>query len=107
MNYRRLFAPVLVYLIMVYGYCYGQQRSETNMKDAAESYYRTASSKHAPLYKPLAEQIVTDYNLAGFTGTGIDLGGGPGHLAVELAKKTPDMHWINADINPYFFHIYT
>ena len=56
-----------------------------------------------PVYAPLAEQIVADYNLAEISsGIGIDLGSGPGHLIFELCKLTR-LHWINADINPYFF----
>jgi len=80
--------------------------SDIEAKAYAERYYQTASTVHAPLYEPLAEQIVSDYNLAEKSGTGIDLGGGPGHLVVECAKKTPGMHWINVDINPHFF-LYT
>ena len=72
-------------------------------KAFAERYYKTASTIHAPLYGPLAEFIVSKYKLSGSSGIGIDLGGGPGHLAVELARRTGTMHWINADINPYFF----
>ena len=56
----------------------------------------------APVYAPLAEQIVEDFRLAAVEGVGIDLGSGPGTLIVELAKRTR-MHWINADINPACF----
>ena len=56
----------------------------------------------APVYAPLAEQIVSDFDLSEREGIGIDLGSGPGTLIVELCKRTK-MHWINADINPNFF----
>ena len=56
----------------------------------------------APVYPALAEQIVKDFDLAGRKGIGIDLGGGPGYLAIELSKRT-QLHWVNADINPHFF----
>lgn len=56
----------------------------------------------APVYGPLAEQVVADFNLAEKTGIGIDLGSGPGTLIIELCKRT-QMHWINADIDPHFF----
>lgn len=56
----------------------------------------------APVYAPLAEQIVADFNLDKKTGIGIDLGSGPGTLIVELCKRTR-LHWVNADINPHFF----
>ena len=77
--------------------------SEISGKKYAEHYYTTASTIHAALYGPLAEFIVSKYKLSGSSGIGIDLGGGPGHLAIELARRTGTMHWINADINPYFF----
>lgn len=57
----------------------------------------------APVYEPLAEQIVADYNLADLSeGIGIDLGSGPGDLVLALSERT-NLHWINADINPHFF----
>ncbi|MBI9016236.1 MAG: class I SAM-dependent methyltransferase [Phycisphaerae bacterium] len=56
----------------------------------------------APVYGPLAQQIVDNYNLADNESIGIDLGSGPGSLIIELCKRTK-MHWVNADINPCFF----
>jgi SAM-dependent methyltransferase len=56
----------------------------------------------APVYGPLAAQIVADFNLGEKKGIGIDLGSGPGTLIIELCKRT-QLHWINADINPHFF----
>ncbi len=56
----------------------------------------------SPVYAPLAEQIVADFDLDKKTGIGIDLGSGPGTLIIELCKRT-QLHWVNADINPHFF----
>lgn len=56
-----------------------------------------------PVYGPLAEQIVSEFGLANKSGIGIDLGSGPGDLIIELCKRTENLHWINADINPRFF----
>jgi SAM-dependent methyltransferase len=56
----------------------------------------------APVYAPLAKQIVSEFKLSEKEGIGIDLGSGPGNLIVELCKRTA-MHWINADINPSYF----
>ncbi|MCE5251329.1 methyltransferase domain-containing protein [bacterium] len=88
-------------------YCMGEDAvitgSEKAQKEQAERYTRTATTVFAPLYGPLAEHIVSRFNLADFSGTGVDIGGGPGNLAVELAKRTGHMYWINADINPFFF----
>ena len=63
---------------------------------------RTSRKTLAPVYAPLAEQIVSDFDLGEKEGMGIDLGSGPGTLIVELCKRTR-MHWINADINPNYF----
>ncbi|MCD6304524.1 MAG: class I SAM-dependent methyltransferase [Planctomycetes bacterium] len=68
----------------------------------AAAVIRASRTTLAPVYGPLAEQIVRDYKLAGRDGIGIDVGSGPGSLIIELCKRTR-MHWINADINPYFF----
>jgi len=60
----------------------------------------------APVYSPLAKQIVMDLDLHNKKGIGIDLGSGPGTLIIELCRHTR-LHWINADINPHFFpHFY-
>lgn len=56
-----------------------------------------------PVYGPLAEQIVDDFDLADMKGVGIDLGSGPGDLIIELCKRTKYLHWVNADINPGYF----
>ncbi len=63
---------------------------------------RTSRETLAPVYAPLAEQIVSDFDLSEKDGIGIDLGSGPGTLIIELCKRTR-LHWINADINPHFF----
>jgi ubiquinone/menaquinone biosynthesis C-methylase UbiE len=63
---------------------------------------RTSRSGLAPVYAPLAEQIVRDFDLGRKEGVAIDLGSGPGTLIIELCKRT-QLHWINADINPRNF----
>jgi SAM-dependent methyltransferase len=63
---------------------------------------RASRKTLAPVYAPLAEQIVEDFNLSEKNGIGIDLGSGPGTLIIELCKRTR-MHWMNADINPNYF----
>jgi SAM-dependent methyltransferase len=67
---------------------------------------RTSRKTLAPVYAPLAEQIVSDFDLDKKVGIGIDLGSGPGTLILELCERTK-LYWINADINPHFFpHFY-
>ncbi|HUU27652.1 MAG TPA: TonB-dependent receptor [archaeon] len=80
-----------------------QTAAEDSLREAALRFIRTAETRLAPVYGPLAGQIVSRFELGGKEGTGIDLGSGPGHLILELAKRTRKMHWINADINPHFF----
>ena len=68
----------------------------------AERMEKAARTTLAPVYAPLAEQLVADLELADREGIGIDLGSGPGTLIIELCRRTR-LHWINADINPHFF----
>jgi len=75
---------------------------EKYTKQNALGMIRTSRMGLAPVYAPLAEQIVSDFGLSEKDGIGIDLGSGPGTLIVELCKRTR-IHWINADINPNFF----
>jgi len=76
--------------------------SSPSGKKYALSMIRTSRKTLAPVYAPLAEQIVSDFDLSEKDGIGIDLGSGPGTLIIELCKRT-QMHWINADINPNYF----
>ncbi len=71
-------------------------------KADAERMIRAAEEGLAPVYAPLAEEIVEKLSLAQKEGVGIDLGSGPGTLILELCRRTR-LHWINADINPHFF----
>jgi SAM-dependent methyltransferase len=69
----------------------------------AERMIGAAKGHLAPVYAPLAKQVVADFGLAEKEGVGIDLGGGPGTLILELCKRTTNLHWVNADVNPHFF----
>jgi SAM-dependent methyltransferase len=79
---------------------------DTYTRDYAVKFTQTANTVLAPVYTPLAEQIVSEFQLAEKSGIGIDLGSGPGNLIIELCRRTKQMHWVNADINPYFFPIF-
>lgn len=72
-----------------------------DQKANAENMHRVADTTFRPLYGPLAEDIVGTLDIDDLSGTGIDIGGGPGNLVVELARRTPSMRWINVDINPH------
>jgi ubiquinone/menaquinone biosynthesis C-methylase UbiE len=68
-----------------------------------DDFTRISSTILQPVYGPLAEQIVDDFDLADMEGIGIDLGSGPGNLIIELCRITKNLHWVNADINPDYF----
>jgi SAM-dependent methyltransferase len=76
--------------------------SDGSRKADAERMIRAAEGGLAPVYAPLAEEIVEKLDLADKEGVGIDVGSGPGTLIMELCKRTK-LHWVNADINPHFF----
>jgi len=54
-----------------------------------------------PVYPLLADYIVDRFQLRNRTGIGIDIGGGPGDLVLELCKRTPGFYWINTDVNTF------
>jgi SAM-dependent methyltransferase len=106
------FCTVLAVLILLGG-CAGpsprsssQDRTEAVQprptREEALRMIQASQKRLAPVYGPLAQQLVEDLGLDRNHGVGIDLGSGPGTLIIELCKRT-QMHWINADINPYFF----
>ncbi|MFC1735067.1 class I SAM-dependent methyltransferase [Candidatus Hydrogenedentota bacterium] len=71
--------------------------------EAADKFDVVTRGALAPVYPLLAEQIVSEFELAEKRGIGIDIGSGPGSLIVELCKRTQHMYWINADINTHNF----
>ncbi len=96
---------LIITLLCVIPACLFAQESNEQLEKNAQGMLRTAQSTLAPVYAPLAEWIVSRYDLETKNGVGIDLGSGPGTLIVELAKRT-SIHWINADINPYCFPLF-
>ena len=78
------------------------KKLEKSPQRSAERMIRASRTTLAPVYAPLAEQLVKDLDLKTKEGVGLDVGSGPGTLIVELARRT-QLHWINADINPCFF----
>jgi len=103
----RRFCIIALTLLFIGGCCFS---SKPSVSPSDEKYTRqnglgmikASRGVLEPVYAPLAEQIVADFNLDKKTGVGIDLGSGPGTLIIELCKRTK-LHWINADINPHFF----
>ncbi len=80
----------------------GAAGAERSRQEAAQRMIAAAEGGLAPVYAPLAEQLVRTLDLADMNGIGIDLGSGPGTLIVELCRRSK-LHWVNADINPHFF----
>ena len=60
-------------------YCFSQQRRWNNMIPFSYDFMQ-------PMYPLLIQQFLDDYNLS--AGVALDIGTGPGNLAVELAKVT-------------------
>ncbi|RJP18647.1 MAG: class I SAM-dependent methyltransferase [Candidatus Omnitrophota bacterium] len=80
---------------------------ETYTKENADKFHKTATNGLSPVYAPLAEWLVEKFQLKEKEGIGIDIGGGPGTLSVELARRTNRMFWINADINTFYIpHVF-
>ena len=49
-------------------------------------YYRVMTGRFAPMYEPLARQMVVDYRLD--TGVAVDVGGSAGAFAMALARQS-------------------
>ena len=97
--------PCAALLIALLSAPAGGTATDGPTREAAERMERAANTSLAPVYAPLAEQIVLDYGLRQRRGVGIDIGGGPGHLVVELSRRTPHLQWINADYNLHYEYI--
>jgi len=70
-------------------------------KAAAARFSETAKQRTL-VYTRLAEYLVKRFDLADRGGVGIDIGGGPGDLALELAARTNQFYWVDTDINTYY-----
>lgn len=72
------------------------QDSYRDQLTAKVGMYQVATGDFAPIYPALAQQIVEDYGIT--KGICVDVGGGTGHLGMELAKRT-DLTVYNLDID--------
>ena len=107
MKLSRLLHLVILILVFLLACCFAGKpllspSDENYTRQNALTMIKAGRAVLKPVYGPLAEQIAADFKLAKKTGIGIDLGGGPGTLIIELCKHT-QLHWVNADINPHFF----
>ena len=87
-------------LLLVMIPCFAGYAQESGYQEsliAQFPFYRTARSIFAHVYPALARKLVQDYGIT--KGVAVDLGGGEGSLAVELASIT-DLTVYSVDINP-------
>jgi SAM-dependent methyltransferase len=61
-------------------------------------YYRTMTGDRAPMYEPLARQMVQEYGLD--DGIAVEIGGSAGAFSISLAQKT-QMTVYNVDLDPW------
>ena len=61
-------------------------------------FYRTMFGSRAPMYEPLARQMVLEYDLS--DGTAVEIGGNAGAFSMALAVHT-EMTVYNVDLNPW------
>ncbi len=85
-------------LLLVVGYQSVRMGREKPDHESAVQNPVIADGVLAPVYAPLAEQIVQDFQLGNREGLGLDIGGGPGTLVVELAKRSR-LYWVDVDLN--------
>lgn len=97
-------ALILLLCCFLTGISFSQSKPDAN--EDASGFWQITNTRLLPVYGPLAEYIVNKYNLAEKASIGIDLGSGPGNLIIELCRRTKQMFWINADINPAFFPLF-
>jgi SAM-dependent methyltransferase len=94
MNRHRLLSAIACLLLL------HSARAQESLRDqliAKVPMYRVATGEFAPVYPALAQQIVQDYGIT--EGVCVDVGGGTGHLAMELAKRSK-LTVYNLDIGP-------
>lgn len=70
--------------------------------EAGATRFEQVAKRRTTVYTRLAEYLVQRFDLASRPGIGVDIGGGPGDLVMELAGRTEQFYWINADINPWY-----
>ncbi|MCF7848217.1 MAG: methyltransferase domain-containing protein [Kiritimatiellales bacterium] len=70
-------------------------------QEDADHLNRAIQNALAPVYPYLAEHIADRFQLRKRSGVGIDIGGGSGDLVLELCRRTPDVYWINTDVNTF------
>ncbi len=95
MKLRRLLLCVVVLTLAPCAWAQGTYK-ETLIEKCP--FYKIASTRFAPVYPALAEQIVQDFGIT--KGICVDVGGGCGSLAIALVRIT-DLKIYMLDIDPW------
>jgi len=74
----------------------------TRLAEYLVEQFDQVAKRRTLVYTRLAEYLVEQFDLGARPGIGIDLGGGPGDLVIELAVRTKQFYWVNADINTWY-----
>ena len=105
-NKRNLFIVVFLFSHIFFVKAVPSSITKSTSADdsiAAMQMNMAATTNLKPVYPHLARFITETLDLKEKNGIGIDIGGGPGDLIIELSKLITNMYWINVDINPYYF----
>jgi len=98
--FKKIFILILILLTLNsvpnYLFSKGNENSKYYKKEARE-FDKIARKILAPVYPVIANQIVKDFGIT--KGICVDIGCGPGHLMLEMAKIT-DLIFYGIDINP-------
>jgi len=94
---------LLAIIVLAAGACQStpSQRIQWTKKESAQKIVSITGNVLSPVYAPLADQIVRDFDLTERGGFALDIGGGPGALIVELARRSR-LYWVDVDINPNY-----
>jgi len=104
-NKRNLFIVVFLFSHIFFVKAVPLAMTKSSSADdsiAAMQMNMAATTNLKPVYPHLAGFITETLDLKEKNGIGIDIGGGPGDLIIELSKLIPNIYWINVDINPYY-----
>ena len=104
-NKRNLFIVVFLFSHIFFVKAVPSSITKSTSADdsiAAMQMNMAATTNLKPVYPHLARFITETLDLKEKNGIGIDIGGGPGDLIIELSKLITNMYWINVDINPYY-----
>jgi SAM-dependent methyltransferase len=88
----------LIFITVVWiGFSLLQCDSTIGKESEAAQFNRFARDVFKEVYPSVAEQILNDYNIR--TGLCLDIGCGPGYLAIEIAERS-NLKVIGVDIDP-------